>query len=210
MTSGEACGAVDCVETVVGATISTAAMRMENTREPMWRHDTARAVVGSSFRARGAAVLTAIVVAAVVLSAQTPIDTFELADYRLTPAVFERFVRANTRIVEIARTDPIFTFAPLFSKTVMLSGDAVIAASGLAARLENHAGLSAALDEAKLTPREYAKFAISLVGAHLAYNFLKTGALRRVPEGAPTINVEFVKAHETEVATALESLGIRD
>ena len=143
-------------------------------------------------------------------SAQTPIDEYELADYRLTAVVFERFVQASTRIGEIARTDPIFTFAPLFSKTVTVSGDAVIAASGLAARLENHAGLSAALDAAKLTPREYAKFAISLVGAHLAYNFLKTGALRGVPSGAPTINVEFVKAHESEVAAALESLGIRD
>jgi len=143
-------------------------------------------------------------------SAQTPIDEYELADYRLTADVFERFVQASSRVSEIARTDPIFTFAPLFSKTVTISGDAVIAASGLAARLENHAGLSAALKEAKLTPREYAKFTISLVGAHLAYNFLKTGALRRVPSGAPTSNVEFVKAHETEVAAALESLGIRD
>lgn len=154
--------------------------------------------------------LAAILVSAAVLSAQTSIDAFELADYRLTADVFERFVQANTRIVEITRTDPVFTFAPLFTKTVILSGDAVIAASGLAARLENHAGLSAALDDAKLSPREYAKFAISLVGAHLAHNFLKTGALRRVPSGAPTINVEFVKAHETEVNVALESLGIRD
>jgi hypothetical protein len=31
-----------------------------------------------------------------------------------------------------------------------------------------------------------------------------------VPEGAPTINVEFVKAHETEVVATLESLGIRN
>jgi len=162
---------------------------------------------------RGAALLAACAVAIMtvaVSSAQTPIDAYELADYRLTADVFERFVRASTRIGEIARTDPIFTFAPLFSKSVTVSGDAVIAASGLAARLENHVGLSAALAEAKLTPREYAKFAISLVGAHLAYNFVKTGALRRVPEGAPTINVEFVKAHETEVVATLESLGIRN
>jgi hypothetical protein len=152
-----------------------------------------------------------IVSAAVVsLSAQTPIDTYELADYRLTPDVFERFVQASARVVEITRTDPIFTFAPLFTKSVALSGDAVVAASGLAARLENHAGLSAALEATKLTPREYAKFAISLVGAHLAYNFMKAGVLQRVPPGAPTINVEFVKAHETEVASTLESLGIRD
>jgi hypothetical protein len=150
------------------------------------------------------------VIAVVRMSAQTPIDEYELADYRLTADVFERFVQASTKVAEIARTDPVFTFAPLFSRSVTVSGDAVIAASGLVARLENHAGLSAALGEAKLTPREYAKFAIALAGAHLAYNFLKTGALRRVPSGAPTVNVEFVKAHETEVAATLESLGIRN
>jgi hypothetical protein len=150
------------------------------------------------------------VITVVQMSAQTPIDEYELADYRLTADVFERFVQASTRVGEIARTDPMFTFAPLFTKTVIVSGDAVIAASGLVARLENHVGLSAALEAAKLTPREYAKFTISLVGAHLAYNFLKTGALKRVPAGAPTINVEFVKAHETAVTAALESLGIRD
>jgi hypothetical protein len=152
----------------------------------------------------------AVVMTASVTSAQTPIDEYELADYRLTAEVFDRFVQASAKVGEIARTDPIFTFAPLFTKTVIVSGDAVIAATGLAARLENHPGLSAALDAAKLSPREYAKFTISLVGAHLAYNFMKTGALRRVPDGAPTINVEFVKAHETEVTAALESLGIRD
>jgi len=152
----------------------------------------------------------AVAVMLAAMSAQTPIDEYELADYRLTAGVFARFVQASPRIGEIARTDPIFTFAPLFSKTVTVSGDAVVAASGLAARLENHAGLSAVLEAAKITPREYAKFTISLVGAHLAYNFMKTGALRRVPDGAPTINVEFVKAHEAEVTAALESLGIRD
>jgi hypothetical protein len=162
---------------------------------------------------RRATVLAALAIAFVTLaspSAQTPIDAYELSDYRLTMDVFERFMQASTRVVDITRTDPVFTFAPLFTKSVALSGDAVIAASGLAARLENHAGLSAVLDAAKLTPREYAKFAISLVGAHLAYNFMKAGVLQRVPAGAPTINVEFVKAHEAEVTSTLELLGIHD
>jgi len=155
-----------------------------------------------------AVAVTALAVAAP--SAQTPIDAYELADYRLTSEVFDRFVQASAQVVEITSTDPVFTFAPLFTKNIALSGDAVVAASGVAARLENHVGLSAALQAAKLTPREYAKFAISLVGAHLAYNFMKAGVLQRVPAGAPTINVEFVKAHEAEVTSTLESLGIRD
>jgi hypothetical protein len=93
---------------------------------------------------------------------------------------------------------------------VALSGDAVVEVEGLAARLERHSGLAAALDAATITPREYAKFAIALVGAHLAYNFVKAGVLKRVPSGAPTTNVEFVKAHDADVTAALESLGIRD
>ncbi len=39
---------------------------------------------------------------------------------------------------------------------------------------------------------------------------MKAGVLQRVPEGAPTINVEFVKAHEAEVTAVLAQLGIRD
>lgn len=142
--------------------------------------------------------------------AQAPIDVYELADYRLTSPVFERFVQATGRVADITEHDPAFTYAPLFTKDVALSGDAVAQAAGLVARLSNHAGLAAALEAAKITPREYSKFAITLIAAHLAYNFLNTGVLKRVPSGAPTINVEFVKTHESEVAATLTSLGIRD
>jgi hypothetical protein len=143
-------------------------------------------------------------------TAQSPIAVSELADYRLTTEVFERFVQANGRIVDITQHDPVFTYAPLFTKDVALSGDAAVEAAGLVARLANHAGLAAALDVAKMTPREYAKFAITLIAAHLAYGFLNAGVLLRVPSGAPTINVEFVRTHEPEVATTLASLGVRN
>ena len=78
------------------------------------------------------------------------------------------------------------------------------------ARLTNHAGLAAALEAAKITPRDYAKFALTLIAARLAYRFLNAGVLARVPSGAPTINVEFVKTHQSDVTAALASLGIRD
>ena len=165
--------------------------------------------------ARGA-IATLIFIAAIAglvtrpVTAQAPIDVYELADYRLTTKVFEQFVQANGRIAEITQHDPSFIYAPLFTKDVALSGDAVAEASGLVARLENHAGLAAALEAAKLTPREYSKFAITLVAAHLAHGFLKAGVLRRVPSGAPTINVEFVKTHESDVTAALAYLGIHD
>jgi hypothetical protein len=146
----------------------------------------------------------------VPVTAQSPIDVYELADYRLTTDVFERFVQANGRIADITEHDSSFTYAPLFTRDVALAGDAVAEAAGLVARLANHAGLTAALEAAKITPREYSKFAITLIAAHLAHGFLKAGVLPRVPSGAPTINVEFVKTHEPDVAAALASLGILD
>lgn len=138
------------------------------------------------------------------------IDVYELADYRLTQEVFARFVQASVRIADLTRDDASFVDAPLFTKEMVLSGDAVAEASGLAARLERHAGLSAALAAEALTSREYAKFVITLIAARLARGFLASGVLPRVPSGAPTINVEFVKANESAVKAALASLGIHD
>jgi hypothetical protein len=138
------------------------------------------------------------------------IDVYELADYRLTAEVFERFVQASGRIAAITREDPSFTYAPLFTKELALSGDAVAEAASLVTRLQNHTALAAALETATLTPREYAKFAITLIVAHLAHGFLASGVLPRVPSGAPTINVEFVKTHEADVTATLATLGIRD
>jgi hypothetical protein len=145
-----------------------------------------------------------------LLHAQAPIDVYELADYRLTTEVFERFVHASNRIADITRDDTSFDAAPLFTKDVALSDDAVAAAAGLMARIENHKALAAALDAAKITPREYVKFALTLIAAHLAHGFVTSGVLPRVPAGAPTINVEFVSTHTADVTAALASLGIRD
>jgi hypothetical protein len=144
------------------------------------------------------------------VDAQAPIDVYELADYRLTTEVFERFVQASRQIAEITQRDDSFTHAPLFTKEVALSGDAVAEVAGLMARLTNHAALAAALEDAKITPREYSKFVITLVAAHLAHGFLNAGVLTQVPSGAPTTNVAFVKARESDVNAALADLGIRD
>jgi hypothetical protein len=158
-------------------------------------------------------VATLLVVVQLTMStvaAQTSIDVYELADYRLTPEVFERFVQASRRIADITQEDATFTFAPLFTKELVRDGDAVAETAGLVSRLEHHPGLAAALAGANITPREYAKFAITLIVAHLAHGFLASGVLPRVPAGAPTINVEFIKAHESDVTVALARLGIRD
>jgi hypothetical protein len=166
----------------------------------------------SAMRGVLAALLVAVLPAAMASAASTqaPIEVYDLADYRLTPEVFEQFSRASRRIGVITRSDPAFTYAPLFTKEVALSGDAPAMASGLIARLENHAGLNAALQAEKLTPREYAKFVIVLLAAHMAHGFLEAGVLKRVPEGAPAINVEFVKTHQADVTASLAEIGIRD
>ena len=155
-------------------------------------------------------ILVGLIGQATLGAQQAPFSVYDLADYRLTPEVFQQFVQASARIADITQHDPAFKYAALFTKDVALSGDAPAMAQGLAARLENHAGLAAAVADAKMTPREYAKFAISLFAAHLAHGFVKAGVLQRVPEGAPAINVDFVKAHEAEVTAVLAQVGIRD
>jgi hypothetical protein len=154
--------------------------------------------------------LAAITQLAIVPAAGQAIDVYELADYRLTPEVFARFVEASGSIADITANDASFKYAPLFTKDLALSGDAVAEAAGLVARLENHSALAGALAAAKITPREYVKFAITLIAAHLANGFLMSGVLPRVPAGAPTINVDFVRTHQADVTSALARLGIRD
>ena len=159
------------------------------------------------------AVVVMATAAALVSSAvapQAPIDVEELAGYRLTPEVFERFVEASRRIADLTRRDASLASAPLFTNEVTRSGDAPAAAGELVSRLESHGGLAAALESTKMTPREYAKFAIALVAARFAHGFLQSGVLRRVPEGVPSSNVEFVRRHESDVLATLALLGIRD
>jgi hypothetical protein len=143
-------------------------------------------------------------------AAQAPIDVKELAEYRLTGPVLTQFAEASGLIMTVTRRDARFTYAPLFTKEVALSGDAPTMATGLVARLENDLALVEALKAAKLTPREYATFALALFAARVAHGFVESGVLRRVPAGAPADNVEFVGAHQAEITAVLDTLGVRD
>jgi len=143
-------------------------------------------------------------------ASQTPIDAKDLAEYRLTTPVFTQFVEASRLIMAVTRNDAAFTYAPLFTKDVALSGDAPTMAAGLVARLENTPALAAALGTAKLTSREYAIFALVLFAAHLAHGFIDAGVLRGAPPGAPADNVAFVQAHQAEVTRLLTVLGVGD
>jgi hypothetical protein len=141
-------------------------------------------------------------------TAQAPYDVKELADYRLTEPVFQQFERASRLIATATRQDPRFEAAPLFTREVAVSGDAPAMAAELEARLQGEPVLADALHEAKLTPRDYTKFALALFAARLAHGFVKAGVLARVPAGVAADNVEFVEVHQAQVSAILAELGV--
>jgi hypothetical protein len=156
-------------------------------------------------------------VVAVTLSAGTyqpaqsgAFEARELAEYRLTAATFERFVAASEQIAIISRQDRTLSEQPLFTRDVSVLGEATAVAGQLETRLSGHAALANALSVTGITAREYTKFALTLFGARLAHGFLSTGALRSVPKGVATDNVEFVKGHLEEVIRVLHALGVEE
>lgn len=150
-----------------------------------------------------------------LLAIQTPagqaaFDLSELAGYRLTATVFARFEAASRPIAQAIRDEARFADAPLFTREVALSDDVSAAALALDTRLNADPTLHAALSGARISSREYAKFAIALIAAHLAHEFVATGALRAVPPGVTSDNVSFVAANRPAVFAVLESLGVTD
>ena len=134
----------------------------------------------------------------------------ELAQYRLSLPVFEQFERASTLIAAVARDDPGLTARPLFTREVLLDGDAPIVAAELAARLHAEPRLAAALREAGISAPDYARFALALFAARLAHGFVSSGAMRRVPAGVAADNVAFVEAHHAEISAVLKVLGVEE
>jgi hypothetical protein len=60
--------------------------------------------------------------------------------------------------------------------------------------------LPEALGKASLTPREYAKFNLTLLQAGFVAGMKKAGQLRQLPPGVSMENVQFVIDHEKELA----------
>jgi hypothetical protein len=157
----------------------------------------------------GALILVPIVAAlAAGLPPQTAVEVDDLARYRLTTSVFMPFEAASRSIATATRADPAFVRDPLFTREILLSDDAAAAAAALEARLQAHPALVVALRDAKLSAREYTRFALAMFAARLAHGFVKTGLIRRVPDGAAAANVAFVQAHEAQIASLLADLGI--
>jgi hypothetical protein len=153
-----------------------------------------------------------ILIAAIVMNAttlgQAPFDVRELADYRLTIAAFRQFQVASRLIAATTRREDRFAGDPLFTREILLVGEAREMAAALERRLRTDPDLAEALRPARMPAREYTKFALALFGAHLAHGFVASGALRGVPPGVTADNVAFVEAHRTDIAAVLTELGI--
>ncbi len=147
---------------------------------------------------------------AVALQTASPFQERELAGYRLTQPVFERFGHASRLIAAATRDDPRFDESPLFTRDVAVLGDAPAMAAELDARLRGEPALADALRTAGLTSREYTTFALGLVAARLAHGFVAAGVLRSVPAGVAADNVAFVERHQAEIAGVFRTLGIVD
>ena len=156
------------------------------------------------------AVLMTIPVCAHATSQPRAFDAKELAEYRLTLPVFERFVDASDRIAAVTRGDQRFVEHPLFTREVSVLGDATVMARELETRLSNHSALAEALRAAGLSAREFTTFALTLFGARLAHGFMSSGALRSVPKGVATDNVQFVAAHLAAVTKVLQVLRVEE
>ena len=157
-----------------------------------------------------ATVLLATLLAIPPAAGQTAFEVSEIAGYRLTPAVFTQFEAASRLIAQAMQGEARFADAPLFTREVALSDDVSAAALALDTRLNADEVLQAALSSAGISSREYAKFALALIAAHLAHEFLAAGALRSVPPGVTSDNVSFVAARGSAVSAVLESIGVTD
>ncbi len=132
----------------------------------------------------------------------------ELAEYRLTGPVFQQFGRASHLIEVATRDDLTFIRAPLFTKEVSLSGEVQAMAIALEARLTHEPLLASALLEAGMTAHDYAKFALVLIAARFAHEFVEAGIIRSVPAGPAADNVQFVDTHKTEIVEVLRAMGV--
>ena len=142
--------------------------------------------------------------------APAPYAARDIATYRLTTAVFERFDRASRLMADAISHDPRLAEHPPFTREVSVLDDVVVAATALDGRLRQEPAFAAALRTSGMAAREYTTFALALFAARLAHGFVKSGAMRFVPEGLARDNVAFIEATEPAVAAVLRTLGLED
>jgi hypothetical protein len=158
-------------------------------------------------------VLLACVVAVLTIADQPAVTAYtaqEIAGYRLTETAFRRFDRASRLMADAIRQDPRLAANPPFTREVSVLDDVVVAATALENRLRQEPALASALQASGIAAREYTTFALALFAARMAHGFVKSGAMRFVPEGLAKENVAFIETHEPAVAAVLQALGLED
>ena len=145
---------------------------------------------------------------ATVVTAQGPVEQKELAAYRLTGPVYERFAHGARLIVAASRKEPHLKEAPLFTKEIAVSGNAVKMAALLQARVEQEPAFRSALFAADIDAREFTLFALALFGARLAHGMVQAGLIHVMPKSVAGANVAFAAAHDVEIGALFAQMGI--
>ena len=163
-------------------------------------------------------------------TAQSDPDVAELAAYRLTTATLQKMIVATHALSQALQSDPKYkTFMAAqkelqalqakdeptpadaqrmealeeqleqMSDAIDGGGDAQTLAD-MERKIAAMPHMAEALAKASLSPREYAKFNLTLIQAGFVAGMKKAGQLRQVPPGVSMENVQFVIDHEKELA----------
>jgi hypothetical protein len=149
-----------------------------------------------------------LVLAPLGARAQQPIDQQELAAYRLTDPVLQRFAHAARLVASAARSDPRLAQTPLFTKEIAITGDVREMAAELQTRLDSEPAYRTALFAAEIDAREFTTFALALFAARLAQGFIDAKLIYVMPDTVAGQNVAFVQARQTEIRTLFADLGV--
>ena len=76
-----------------------------------------------------------------------------------------------------------------------------------AARLEADAKMRAAIEQAGLSTRDFARIGDTLLGALMTQAALEGGQLKKIPDGIDPASVEFVKQHKAEINGLMTGVG---
>lgn len=140
--------------------------------------------------------------AATSTPADAPAGTGELADLTgeiaLDKARLDRYFAALASLGALVKQDP--------SLEQFEMGDSETT-DQFVARIEAEPRIRAALAEAGMSAREYARTSEALVASMFAVGMLEAGAIKELPPEANKANVEFVKAHMAEIESRMKALG---
>lgn len=178
----------------------------------------------------GLAALVLVATVTSAAAQQADADRKELAEYRLTSEGLDRYSAVLRALVGELRKDPRFQemakveaeirrldskddptdeevtrldeleerLAQLEESTDLSMSDGSLA--DIEAQIRKNPAMAAAVKAGGFTPREYAKFTLTLFQASMAVGMQKAGLLKEMPKDIPPENVAFVQQHEQQLA----------